>query len=128
MRPAAHRLQPDQPQLHPRSGPGDSFIEPLVRARFDVYILDWGEPDERDAENRLEDYVDDYIPGGIDRILDLSGAHEVNLFGYCFGGNLPCSTPPTTRTPRCAASRVLATPVDFRHYGPARRHLLGSAG
>ena len=47
--------------------PGASFIEALVEAGFDVYMLDWGEPDERDADNRLEDYVDDYIPGAIDR-------------------------------------------------------------
>src|ERR1700712_1472317 len=35
--------------------PGNSFIEQLVGAGFDVYMLDWGEPDERDANNRLED-------------------------------------------------------------------------
>ena len=46
--------------------PGNSFVEQLVDAGFDVYLLDWGEPDERDAGNGLEDYVDDYIPAGID--------------------------------------------------------------
>jgi polyhydroxyalkanoate synthase len=45
---------------------GNSFVEQLLEAGFDVYMLDWGEPDERDADNRLEDYVDDYIPAGID--------------------------------------------------------------
>ena len=39
--------------------PGNSFVERLLGAGFDVYLLDWGVPDERDAHNRLEDYVDD---------------------------------------------------------------------
>ena len=68
-------------------------------------MLDWGEPDERDADNRLEDYVDDYIPAAIDRVLELSGADEVNLFGYCFGGNLTLLYAAHHPTPRCAASR-----------------------
>ncbi|MCU1670471.1 MAG: Poly(3-hydroxyalkanoate) synthetase [Blastococcus sp.] len=45
--------------------PGNSFVEQLLEAGFDVYLLDWGEPDERDAHNGLEDYVDDYIPAAI---------------------------------------------------------------
>ena len=98
--------------------PGASFIEALVEAGFDVYMLDWGEPDERDADNRLEDYVDDYIPGAIDRILDLSGAHEVNLFGYCFGGNLTLLYAAHHPDAPLRSLTVLATPVDFRHMGP----------
>ena len=73
------------------------------QAGFDVYLLDWGVPDERDAANRLEDYVDDYIPPGSTGCCELSGADEVNLFGYCFGGDLRCCTPRTTPTRRCAA-------------------------
>jgi len=98
--------------------PGASFIEALVEAGFDVYMLDWGEPDERDADNRLEDYVDDYIPGAIDRILDLSGADEVNLFGYCFGGNLTLLYAAHHPDAPLRSLTVLATPVDFRHMGP----------
>ena len=35
--------------------PGNSFVERLLAAGFDVYLLDWGVPDERDAHNTLED-------------------------------------------------------------------------
>src|SRR4051812_30759937 len=59
--------------------PGNSFVEQLLGAGFDVSLLDGGEPDERDAQNRLEDYVDDYTPAGIDRVLELSGADEVTM-------------------------------------------------
>jgi polyhydroxyalkanoate synthase len=98
--------------------PGNSFVERLIDAGFDVYLLDWGIPDERDAANRLEDYVDDYIPAGIDRVRELSGCDEVNLFGYCFGGDLALlHTAHHPESPLRSLS-VLATPVDFRHMGP----------
>jgi len=98
--------------------PGSSFIEALVEAGFDVYMVDWGEPDERDAGNRLEDYVDDYIPAAIDRILEISGADEVNLFGYCLGGNLSLLYAAHHPDAPLRSLTVLATPVDFRHMGP----------
>jgi polyhydroxyalkanoate synthase subunit PhaC len=98
--------------------PGNSFIEHLLRAGFDVYMIDWGEPDERDAHNRLEDYVDDYIPAGIDRVRELSGADEVNLFGYCFGGDLTLLYAAHHPDAPVRSLTALATPVDFRHMGP----------
>ena len=98
--------------------PGNSFVEQLLDAGFDVYLLDWGEPDERDAGNGLEDYVDDYIPAGIDRVLELSGADEVNLFGYCFGGDLALLYAAHHPDAPLRSLTVLATPVDFQHMGP----------
>jgi polyhydroxyalkanoate synthase len=98
--------------------PGNSFVEQLLTAGFDVYLLDWGEPDERDAGNTLEDYVDDYIPAGIDRVLELSGASEINLFGYCFGGDLTLLYAAHHPDAPLRSLTVLATPVDFRHMGP----------
>jgi polyhydroxyalkanoate synthase len=98
--------------------PGNSFVEHLLQAGFDVYLLDWGEPDERDAQNGLEDYVDDYIPAAIERIRELSGHDEVNLFGYCFGGDLSLLYAAHHPDAPLRSLTVLATPVDFRHMGP----------
>jgi polyhydroxyalkanoate synthase len=98
--------------------PGNSFVEQLLEAGFDVWMLDWGEPDERDAGNRLEDYVDDYIPAAVDRVLEATGAHEVNLFGYCFGGDLTLLYAAHHPDAPLRSLTVVATPVDFRHMGP----------
>src|SRR3954453_12340437 len=98
--------------------PGNSFVEQLLGAGFDVYLLDWGEPDERDAANTLEDYVDDYIPAGVQRVLEVSGHDEVNLFGYCFGGDLTLLHAAHHPDAPLRSLTVLATPVDFRHMGP----------
>jgi len=59
-----------------------------LTAGFDVYLLDWGVPDERDAANRLEDYVDAAIPAAITQVCRRAGSGKVNLLGYCFGGVL----------------------------------------
>ncbi|MGY1811958.1 alpha/beta fold hydrolase [Blastococcus sp. SYSU D00820] len=98
--------------------PGNSFVEQLVDAGFDVYLLDWGEPDERDAQNTLEDYVDDYIPAAVDRVLEVSGTDELNLFGYCFGGDLALLYAAHHPEAPLRSLTVLATPVDFRRMGP----------
>ena len=34
----------------------------LLDQGFDVFMLDWGVPDERDADNSFETYVDEYMP------------------------------------------------------------------
>lgn len=98
--------------------PGNSFVERLVEAGFDVYLLDWGVPDERDAHNRLEDYADDYIPAAVQRVRDLSGAPSVNLLGYCLGGNLVLLYAAHHPDAPLRSLTTMATPVDFRHAGP----------
>jgi polyhydroxyalkanoate synthase subunit PhaC len=98
--------------------PGNSFVERLLSSGFDVWLLDWGVPDERDALNRLEDYVDDYLPAGIARLLELTGCDEVNLLGYCFGGDLALLHAAHHPDSPLRSLTVMATPVDFRHMGP----------
>jgi polyhydroxyalkanoate synthase subunit PhaC len=98
--------------------PGNSFVEQLLAAGFDVYMVDWGEPDERDAQNTLEDYVDDYIPAAVERTRELSGCAELNLFGYCFGGDLTLLYAAHHPDAPLRSLTVLATPVDFHRMGP----------
>ena len=66
--------------------PGNSTVEFLLGEGFDVYMLDWGIPDERDADNTIETYVDEYLPRAIDAVRRESGSDEVTLVGYCLGG------------------------------------------
>jgi polyhydroxyalkanoate synthase subunit PhaC len=98
--------------------PGNSFVERLLDAGFDLFLLDWGVPDERDADNRLEDYVDDYIPAAIQRVQEVSGAGTVDLFGYCFGGVLTLLHAAHHLDSPLHSLTVLATPVDFQKMGP----------
>jgi pimeloyl-ACP methyl ester carboxylesterase len=77
-----------------------------------------GVPDERDAQNRIEDYVDGYLPAGITRLLELTGCDEVSLLGYCFGGDLALLHAAHHPYSPLRSLTVMAAPVDLRHMGP----------
>lgn len=81
-------------------------------------MLDWGTPDERDAANRLEDYVDGYIPAAIDRVRELSGVNAVNVLGYCMGGVLAMLHAAHHPASPLTSLTVLTTPGDLRVLGP----------
>ena len=97
--------------------PGNSFIESLVNAGLDVYMLDWGIPDERDAANRFEDYVDVAIPAALEQIRRRSQADRVNLLGYCFGGVLTLLHAAHNHDSPLRSLTVVACPVDFTKLG-----------
>ncbi len=67
---------------------GSSFVEYLVDRGFDVYLLDWGTPGYEDKNMKLDDYVMDYIPRAVRKVLRTSNADEVSIFGYCMGGTM----------------------------------------
>jgi polyhydroxyalkanoate synthase len=66
--------------------PGNSFIEFLVSEGFDVYMLDWGIPGDEDSDLTFENYVLDYMPRAVRKVLRHSRVEELTLFGYCQGG------------------------------------------
>jgi polyhydroxyalkanoate synthase len=68
--------------------PGGSFVEFLLEEGFDVFLVDWGYPDEEDADTGLDDYVCDELPWAIRETLRASGADELTLVGWCIGATL----------------------------------------
>ena len=68
--------------------PGQSFIEFLLRQGYDVYLIDWGVPRPEDSRLKLEDYVLEFIPDCISRIVKDSGESDLSIIGYCMGGML----------------------------------------
>ncbi|EGD56717.1 alpha/beta fold hydrolase [Gordonia neofelifaecis] len=93
--------------------PGNSFVEHLLRGGFDVYMLDWGEPDERDARNGFEYYADAVIPAAIREVCKRSEADEVSILGYCFGGNLTLLHGAHHPDAPIRSHTVMACPVDY---------------
>jgi polyhydroxyalkanoate synthase len=93
--------------------PGNSAVDFLRQSGLDVYLLDWGEADQAEADNTLETYADEYIPAAI----EATGADEVTLLGYCFGGVL--SLVAAARHPDLPIRNLvlMATPVDFDGMG-----------
>jgi polyhydroxyalkanoate synthase subunit PhaC len=98
--------------------PGNSTVEFLVDAGLDVFMLDWGVPDERDADNTLETYIDGYLPRALAAVRRETGCHEVTLAGYCLGGVLAMLY--AAGRPDAAVRNLIlmATPIDFTAMGP----------
>src|SRR3954447_22355785 len=97
--------------------PGNSLVEFLTAAGLDVYMLDWGVPDELDADNDLERYVDFYLPHAVKAVLRESGSDEVTLMGYCLGGVLAALYAAAHRQAPVRNLILMATPVDFDQMG-----------
>jgi polyhydroxyalkanoate synthase len=68
--------------------PGGSLVEFLIEEGFDVFLVDWGYPDEEDADMGLDDYVCDELHWAIRETLRCSGADELTLVGWCIGATL----------------------------------------
>lgn len=68
--------------------PGQSFVEFLLKAGYDVYMMDWEAPLPHERSLSLADYVLGFIPESIARIRQRSGEPDVSLVGYCMGGVL----------------------------------------
>lgn len=67
---------------------GNSMVEHLLNEGFDVYLLDWGTPGLEDKQMKLDDYILDYIPRAVKKVLRTSEAHEISILGYCMGGTM----------------------------------------
>ncbi|GAC1344825.1 MAG: class III poly(R)-hydroxyalkanoic acid synthase subunit PhaC [Ktedonobacteraceae bacterium] len=68
--------------------PGNSLVEYLVGKGFDVYMLDWGIPGDEDKNLTFENYVLDYIPRAIKKVLRAANAEELTMLGFCMGGTM----------------------------------------
>ena len=98
--------------------PGSSFVEVLLAKGLDVFMLDWGVPDELEAGNTLETYCDDYLPRAATAVCNEAGVDELTVFGYCFGGVLSLLYVAAHGGPPIRNLAVMATPIDFSKTGP----------
>jgi polyhydroxyalkanoate synthase subunit PhaC len=100
-RPYVLDLQPDR-----------SLVRRLLEAGFEVYLIDWGEPDDSDRHVDLEDYIEQHLGGGVRCIRSRHGGERLELLGVCQGGVLSLCY--TALHPDDVANLItLTTPVDF---------------
>ena len=98
--------------------PGGSAVEFLRSRGFDVFMLDWGIPDELDADNGFETYVDEYLPRAVAALRRETGCAQITMAGYCLGGVLAILY--ANGHPDAAVRNLvlMATPLDFEQMGP----------
>jgi polyhydroxyalkanoate synthase len=89
-----------------------SLIRGLLQAGLDVYLIDWGYPDEGDRYLTLDDYINGYIDNCVDEICAQHELDSINLLGICQGGTFSlCYSALHPEKVRNLITMV--TPVDF---------------
>ena len=96
---------------------GNSMVEALIARGFDVYLTDWGVPDELEANNTLETYADYYLPRMVRAACRASGSEDLHMLGYCFGGVLSLLYAAGHPHDPVRSFAFVATPVDFTQMG-----------
>jgi len=92
--------------------PGQSLVEHLLDAGFDVFMLDWEAPRADERRLTLESYVLDFIPTAVARVAAETGEPDLSVVGYCFGGVLSLLWASLHPDP-LANLVTFTTPVDF---------------
>jgi polyhydroxyalkanoate synthase subunit PhaC len=93
--------------------PGNSFVEFLLEEGFDVFLVDWGVPDEEDADMGLAEFVCDELHWAVRETLLATGQDELTLLGWCIGGTL-CAMYCALHAGQSAVRNavLLTTPID----------------
>src|SRR5437588_282711 len=96
--------------------PGDSFVEGLLERGYDVFLIDWGVADQRDAANTMSTYVDGHLPAAYAVVEELAGARPAVL-GHCFGGVIAILWAATVAH-QPPALVALGVPTNWAELGP----------
>lgn len=89
-----------------------SMVKGLLEQGLDVYLIDWGYPDEADRFLDLDDYINGYIRRCVDFICREHNLPHIDVLGICQGGTFSlCFSALHPEKVRNLVTMV--TPVDF---------------
>ncbi len=66
--------------------PERSLVSYLIGQGFQVYMVDWGEPDMRHTRLDLGSYVQGFLPEFLAEVRSHSGQQQLSLHGWSLGG------------------------------------------
>jgi polyhydroxyalkanoate synthase len=90
-----------------------STIKGLLATGQDVYLIDWGYPDQADRALTLDDYINGYIDRCVDHIREAHGIGQINILGICQGGAFSlCYS--SLHPDKVKNLVTMVTPVDFK--------------
>jgi polyhydroxyalkanoate synthase len=90
-----------------------STIKGLLAQGQDVYLIDWGYPDQADRALTLDDYINGYIDRCVDHIRKSHGLEQINVLGICQGGAFSLCYA-ALHPDKVANLVTMVTPVDFK--------------
>lgn len=97
--------------------PGQSMVEYLVQAGFDVFMIDWDPPLMHERGLGLADYTHRFLPRCIEEVQQETGEEDVNILAYCQGGVLSLIYAATHTDGPLKNLVCLTTPVNFHEMG-----------
>ena len=90
-----------------------STIKGLLAAGQDVYLVDWGYPDQADRSLTLDDYINGYLDRCVEVICKRHGLEKINILSICQGGTFSlCYT--ALHPDKVQNLVTMVTPVDFK--------------
>jgi polyhydroxyalkanoate synthase len=90
-----------------------STIRGLLSTGQEVYLIDWGYPDQADCALTMDDYINGYLDSCVDFIRDTHGVDKVNLLGICQGGAFSLMYT-SLHQDKVLNLVTMVTPVDFQ--------------
>jgi polyhydroxyalkanoate synthase len=93
--------------------PGHSFVEFMVNQGYDLYLLDWGIPGPEDEHLKFDDYVLDYMPRAIRKMLAVAATDQFSMLGWCIGAILATAYSSLRPDDGLRNLMLLTAPLDF---------------
>lgn len=91
---------------------GRSLVANLLKLGLDVYLIDWGYPDQDDRWLTIDKYINGYINNCVDVIRSRHNLEQINLLGICQGGTFSLCY--SSLYPEKVKNLItMVTPVDF---------------
>lgn len=97
--------------------PGESFVEGMLARGFDVFMIEWGDPNAGQRSLDLQHYLEVYLRRAVRRIRRHTGAARIDLAGYCLGGTLALLYAMLDKGEQIGRLVTMVAPVAFQDEG-----------